>query len=161
MNQEALKVIQKTQLIEKLWSGGQRESLLQTLTFFISSSNIDFEKSSLQSIHMELEKGEWKSAAEQLKLLRDRYINDILGFSCSKKWDALVPTSNDDVRFCHECNRNVFKVFNKDDYRKRKQLNQCVAINFGEYEKVNQGLGCELWMSNEFELIGDPVTIEE
>jgi len=49
-------------------------------------------------------------------------------FKCSSKWEDLQDTENDQIKFCNDCQKEVF--FCEDDYAliSHVRLNHCVAI---------------------------------
>ncbi|MES2851946.1 MAG: hypothetical protein V4698_03470 [Bacteroidota bacterium] len=64
--------------------------------------------------------------------------NNVFKNPCNKKWFDLVTTENNEVRFCTDCNKNVFNVLNQDELIKRKNLRQCVSIDLNNF--VNNDL---------------------
>jgi hypothetical protein len=49
-------------------------------------------------------------------------------FKCNAKWDELVHTRNDEIRFCGECQREVYYCYSDDDLAESIRLNRCIAI---------------------------------
>jgi hypothetical protein len=49
-------------------------------------------------------------------------------FKCTANWHALESTSEPDVKFCHDCNKEVYLVTKPKALMKAIQLNRCVAI---------------------------------
>ena len=61
----------------------------------------------------------------------DTYIkirNCIYGFKCDQSWDEMTLTKKENVRFCENCEKEVFLVEKKGQLFKAIQLNRCVAI---------------------------------
>jgi hypothetical protein len=54
--------------------------------------------------------------------------NCIFGFKCDQQWDDMSLTNKDHVRFCGNCEKEVFFVEKKGQLLKAIQLNRCVAI---------------------------------
>ncbi len=53
--------------------------------------------------------------------------NSEFKFRCPKKWDDLVQTAEDSVRFCMECQENVYLVQTDTETLQRARAGQCVA----------------------------------
>ena len=51
------------------------------------------------------------------------------GYKCPLEWKHLKKTKDLKVRFCDECNKNVYRCRTDEDIDKHIQLNHCVAIN--------------------------------
>lgn len=49
-------------------------------------------------------------------------------FRCHQRWDALEPTANARVRYCHECAQDVVLCRTDDELRTALHANHCVAI---------------------------------
>ncbi len=49
-------------------------------------------------------------------------------FKCSAKWDELQETEDDSIKFCDDCQKEVFFCENDDDLVAQVRLNRCVAI---------------------------------
>lgn len=64
-------------------------------------------------------------------------------FKCDKKWGHLQETKNKDVRFCDDCQREVFFCRTDQELREAIVLNRCVAIEFENVvtKKVTQLTG--------------------
>ena len=54
--------------------------------------------------------------------------NCVFGFRCAQKWDEMKETSRDGVRFCKECEKDVYLISSEDKLLEAITLNQCVAI---------------------------------
>jgi hypothetical protein len=50
-------------------------------------------------------------------------------FQCPKQWSQLVPTAQDGVKHCGQCNRNVFYCATIDEARTRAKEGSCVALD--------------------------------
>lgn len=57
-----------------------------------------------------------------------RIRNCIYGFKCDQSWDEMTLTKKENVRFCGNCEKEVFFVEKKGQLLKAIQLNRCVAI---------------------------------
>ena len=49
-------------------------------------------------------------------------------FKCSASWDSLEETDEEDIRFCNDCQKEVFFCENDDILVELVKLNRCVAI---------------------------------
>ena len=54
--------------------------------------------------------------------------NCVFGFRCAQKWDEMKETSRDGVRFCKECEKDVYLISSEDKLLEAITLNRCVAI---------------------------------
>lgn len=161
MDKIALNIIQRVSILEGLFKLDNDEIFVTTLHSFINTSINKMEKSYLLSALIEYQNQNSSQVFESLNYIRINFINKIFNTACDKKWNSLTPTNNSDIKFCSDCKRNVFKVYNKDDYRKRKQLNQCVAISFFLNDKFTEGTACEFTEYTDFELLGSPSIIDQ
>ena len=57
-------------------------------------------------------------------------------YKCPLEWKNLKKTKDSKVRFCNECNKNVYRCKTGEDIDNHIQLNHCVAIN-----KPNMSMG--------------------
>ncbi len=54
----------------------------------------------------------------------------VLAFECQKKWDELKQQDKDGrVKFCDECNKNVFLSLSDFEFKQNAELGRCVAIS--------------------------------
>lgn len=52
-------------------------------------------------------------------------------FQCSKTWNGLRETSNPKVRYCSECQQEVYRVrVDFDDLKKQLSVQQCFVLDF-------------------------------
>ena len=49
-------------------------------------------------------------------------------YKCPLEWKNLNKTKDSKVRFCDECNKNVYRCRTDEDIDKHIQLNHCIAI---------------------------------
>lgn len=61
--------------------------------------------------------------------------NCTFAFRCDQQWQKLKNTQNSDVRFCGECQREVFFCHTDKELAEAITLNRCVAINVGDEER--------------------------
>jgi hypothetical protein len=54
--------------------------------------------------------------------------NCVLAYKCPNDWDALPETDNSDVKFCNECQKEVYFCHDDEDLAKGIRLNRCVAF---------------------------------
>lgn len=50
------------------------------------------------------------------------------GYSCTKKWDDLIATSEEDIRFCNACQKEVHWVDDREELAECVLLNRCVCF---------------------------------
>lgn len=58
-------------------------------------------------------------------------------FKCPLQWDALVVTADNDIRFCHECQKHVFRCRSRDEFEAHRSLGHCVAAPYRESPTKN------------------------
>ena len=49
-------------------------------------------------------------------------------FRCDRKWTALISTDNPDIRFCDDCQQEVFFCYTDSDVAEGIVRNRCIAI---------------------------------
>lgn len=54
--------------------------------------------------------------------------NCVFAFKCTAKWDDLMPTDDDKVHFCNECQKEVHLCEDDDELLASVRLNRCIAI---------------------------------
>jgi uncharacterized protein (TIGR02996 family) len=68
-------------------------------------------------------------------------------FKCPKHWENLSPTGNSLIRFCGQCQRNVYYCSSVDEARQHAWNGDCVAVDsrlpryFGDLEPYSIELG--------------------
>lgn len=161
MDLKALDTVKRIDLLKGLASADQLLLVESTLTDYIADSNIDnTELTQYRGLLSQVKSIPTSTLTDLLDTMRSNYISKIFENPCSKQWNDLTPTNNKEIKFCGDCGRNVYKVHNKEDYRKRKQLNQCVAIDFYLKEKYQDSASCDLTIVDNTVLLGSPATIE-
>ena len=55
--------------------------------------------------------------------------NCVFGFRCDVNWDVMEETSQDDVRFCNHCEKEVYFITTKASLLESINLNRCVAVS--------------------------------
>lgn len=161
MEVTTLNIIRRVDILQNLIKVDNRLLFEKTVTNFITKNNLDnSEKFCYQEVLQLFQSNKIADSLEILATLRANKLLKLFDNPCDKKWSSLIATNNSNIRFCGDCKRNVFKVYNKEDYRKRKQLNQCVAISFYLEEQVIESTSCEFTEYRDFELLGSPSTID-
>ena len=51
------------------------------------------------------------------------------GYSCKQKWEDLKPTKQKDVRFCGDCQKEVFSIESRDEFIESIVLNRCISFS--------------------------------
>lgn len=54
-------------------------------------------------------------------------------FRCDRQWSGLKRTAHPDVRFCTDCQREVYRCHTDRDLREAVALNRCVAIQVEDF----------------------------
>ncbi len=54
--------------------------------------------------------------------------NCVFSFKCSAVWEQLEDTDNEAVRFCQDCQREVYYCDTDDELVAAVKLNRCVAF---------------------------------
>lgn len=54
-------------------------------------------------------------------------------FRCDRQWTGLKRTAHPDVRFCGDCQREVYRCHTDQDLVEAVALNRCVAIRVEDY----------------------------
>ena len=49
-------------------------------------------------------------------------------YKCPLEWKNLKETKDSKIRFCNECNKNVYRCETSEDIDKHIELNNCIAI---------------------------------
>ena len=49
-------------------------------------------------------------------------------FKCTKTWDSLVATSDQGIKYCHECDRGVHYCNNESELDHALRQDWCVAL---------------------------------
>jgi hypothetical protein len=52
----------------------------------------------------------------------------VLSYKCPNDWNALTETDDSDIRFCEECEKEVYFCHDDDELAKGIRLNRCVAF---------------------------------
>lgn len=55
-------------------------------------------------------------------------ISCAFAFKCPKVWNRLQPTSEEGVRHCPACDRDVYLARTEEDFRRYADEGQCVAV---------------------------------
>ena len=67
-----------------------------------------------------------------------------LKFSCPMEWSELDRTNNDSVKFCQECEKNVYRVRTREETIIRAKQGQCVAYIPDDIDLVDSVPGSTL-----------------
>lgn len=52
----------------------------------------------------------------------------VFRFRCPNRWESLEPTETNDVRYCEECDQNVYFCRSDDEIATHVELRHCVAF---------------------------------
>ena len=54
--------------------------------------------------------------------------NCTFSYKCNKKWEELIGTNSQDIKFCMDCQREVYFCNTDEKLREAIVLNRCVAV---------------------------------
>jgi len=63
-----------------------------------------------------------------------------LRYRCPRLWNELEETEVDSVRFCNECERDVFLCLTEESYQKAIEQGLCVALQSEVEEELVLGM---------------------
>jgi hypothetical protein len=67
--------------------------------------------------------------------------NCLFAFRCHQQWKSLEHTSDPDVRYCHECSRQVLLCRSDAELRAALHANECVAIENPASHRMTHTIG--------------------
>lgn len=94
--------------------------------FFIET---ELKEKEIEKIKEELNNGNKINLLNLLNNYKEEISKLIFRNPCSKIWYDLVQTENHNTKFCLDCKKNVYLVESEEELIKRRNLEQCVAIN--------------------------------
>jgi hypothetical protein len=71
------------------------------------------------------------------KVEKDEIKDYVFGFECSVGWENLEKTNDENRRFCHRCNKNVYFVETQTELNKIAVKGNCVAFSNPNLSSVN------------------------
>jgi len=71
-------------------------------------------------------------------------------YKCPIKWEEMIVTEDNDVKFCTECGENVYLTPNFLEFEKRIKEKKCVAVRYSssEDDDVLDGYPMYNWQRN-------------
>jgi len=63
--------------------------------------------------------------------------NCTLGFKCSQKWEDLLKRKEKNIKYCHECEKEVYLIETNPELMQAIKFNHCVAIKV-RYDEMPQ-----------------------
>ena len=72
-----------------------------------------------------------------------------MDFVCPKKWNEMIPTENNKVRFCGDCQKNVYFCDNIIEARELGNKGSCIGLDVGVERKEND-------LQGEYAIFGRP-----
>lgn len=124
----------------------------------------DESNNEIEQIRLELEKGNKIKSLNILNNYKESISKILFQNPCSKKWYELIETDDYKIKYCTDCSKNVFLVETEDEMIKRRNLEQCIAVNTVDFniksEKYNNFKACHINFSENY-LIGSPPTYTE
>ena len=76
--------------------------------------------------------------------------NCTFAFKCNARWEKLEQTENDEIRFCDDCQKEVFLCLDDDILVKNVMLNRCVAIYKSGYLSPRFLVPCNMIQASTF-----------
>ena len=74
----------------------------------------------------------WEDAKSYIDLR-----NCPLGFKCNQKWEVLLKRKEKNIKYCHECEKEVYLIETNEELVHAIKLNYCVAIKV-RYDEMPQ-----------------------
>ena len=65
----------------------------------------------------------WEDAKSYIDIRNCKF-----GFECHQKWSDLLKRKEPHIRYCHECEKEVYLIQNNDELAYAIKFNHCVAI---------------------------------
>jgi len=83
----------------------------------------------------ELQTDFWEDAKSYIDIR-----NCTFGFKCNQKWEGLFKRKEKNIKYCHECEKEVYLIETNEDLAHAIKFNYCVAIKvrFDEMPKKNR-----------------------
>jgi hypothetical protein len=53
-------------------------------------------------------------------------------FRCEMTWEKLISTEREDIRYCSECDRGVYRCGTDDELAEAIKYNRCVAVTLDD-----------------------------
>jgi len=91
----------------------------------------------IENIKDIIQKLEEENFTDALNLVNNYILgicNEIFAYPCDKSWHDLILTNEYNTRFCSDCSKNVYLVSTEEEFIKRKNLQQCVALNTQDFK---------------------------
>ena len=63
--------------------------------------------------------------------------NCSFGFKCNQKWESLLKRKEKNIKYCHECEKEVFLIETNSELMDAIKFNHCVAIKV-RYDEIPQ-----------------------
>ena len=69
--------------------------------------------------------------------------NCSFGFKCNQKWDSLLKRKEKNIKYCHECEKEVYLIETNEELSHAIKFNQCVAIKV-RHDEITQKKGLNI-----------------
>lgn len=119
---------------------------LNIVKSFIDSDSIDYQKvleviedlfteheTYIEEIQNQLKAKNRIKALNAVNYIIQDIRSELFKKPCSKDYYNLIPTGKSNIRYCPDCSKNVYQVYNEEDFKQRKNLGQCVAFNTEDF----------------------------
>lgn len=67
---------------------------------------------------------------------------------CTLQWSGLLPTSDENVRFCNDCSRPVYYCRDDEELRLRSSAGQCAAFDLYSIDRGSESIVGDLLMGD-------------
>ena len=68
-------------------------------------------------------------------------------YRCNQRWENLTITEDNNIRFCHDCEKEVHRCLTDDELVRSVRLNRCIAITVTAHQGVK--------LDQPVEMVGD------
>jgi hypothetical protein len=119
----------KIDMIYRLAELGYIEKANKLYSELIESSLTQIPLLSGNNVRQLLLHKDFNEFGESLLHLKYQIQKEMFSYPCSKKWNELIQTDAADAKYCDVCNKYVHKVFTDEDFIKRAELGQCIAVD--------------------------------
>lgn len=131
--------------------------LLQKRNYELLSPAVQYNISQLNEI---INKANYGQAIEITQKIIAALEQRVFNFKCNKEWKNLLKTDSENVHFCVDCNRNIYKVKDEIEYQKRAKLGQCVFYT-NKVQNIIVEKSCSVYVKDTVEFLGSPLTVED
>lgn len=116
----------------------------------------------IKQIREEINNRNYGLAISKIDRLCKAILKVVFSFKCDKTFQSLTPTSQDGVRFCKSCKKNVYRVTSEKDFHIRGAAGQCVYFDRKDGKGyLDSPVSCSLEVDQDFVFMGSPGMYED